>query len=168
MAELDEQTRKRLRPFRGLAWAVYLVVAVVFSLAITINVVRSTLAMTPERPPPSTAKLSPEECVATARALLAELDARRNALSAPPDGGAVRRADIDWTMFRIDWLVRENDAESRCVGEGPDRESMRDVFRGLDKVMDLYTTHAVQFAGEVGPTLDTLRADLNKAAPPGP
>ena len=30
--------------------------------------------------------------------------------------------------------------------------------------MDLYTTHAVQFAGEVGPTLDDLDAELKTPA----
>lgn len=163
MEVLDEKERARLRPFRGLAWGVYLVVAVVFSLAITINVVRSTLAMTPERPPPSTEKLPVAACVAVAKELLAELDARRNALSDPPDGGAVRRVDADWTRFRIDWLIRENEAESRCTSDTPEREHLVNVFKDLDKLMDLYTTHAVQFAGEVGPTLDALRLDLQQA-----
>lgn len=160
---MDEKEKARLRPFRGLAWAVYLVVAVTFSLAITINVVRSTLAMTPDRPPPSTTKLTPAECVASAKELLRELEARRNGLSNPPDGGSVRRVDADWTLFRIDWLVRENEAESRCVGPDADRAALVRIFKDLDKLMDLYTTHAVQFAGEVGPTLDALRTDFAAA-----
>lgn len=153
----------RYRPFRGLAWGFYLLVAVTFSLAITVNVVRSTLAMTPDRPPPSTELLSPEECVLRARALWTELDQRRNSLSDPPDAGSVRRVDVDWTQFRIEWLTRHNETASRCGAEGTDREVLRKIFKELDTVMDLYTTNAVQFAGEVGPTLDALRADLKTA-----
>jgi hypothetical protein len=158
MAAPDENAR--YRPFRGLMWGVYLLVSVTFSLAITVNVVRSTLAMTPEPPPANSAKLTPEECVATARALWTELDRRRNSLSDPPDAGSVRRVDIDWTQFRIEWLTRHNQAASRCIGEGPERAALAKLFKDLDAVMDLYTTNAVQFAGEVGPTLDALRADF--------
>ena len=161
MAAPDDNAR--YRPFRGLMWGVYLLVAVTFSLAITVNVVRSTLAMTPEPPPPSSVKLTPDECVAVARDLWAELDRRRNSLSDPPDAGSVRRVDIDWTQFRIQWLTRHNQAKSRCVGEGSERVLLAKLFKDLEAVMDLYTTNAVQFAGEVGPTLDALRADLKTA-----
>jgi len=153
----------KYRPYRGLAYGLYLVVAVTFSLAITINVVRSTLAMTPAPPPPSTVQLSADECVKIARALWTELDQRRNGLSDPPDAGSVRRVDVDWTHFRIQWLTRHNEAASRCAGEGPERAQVKRIFKGLDAVMDLYTTNAVQFAGEVGPTLDALRKDLKEA-----
>lgn len=161
MAAPDDNAR--YRPFRGLAWGFYLFVAVTFSLAITVNVVRSTLAMTPDRPPPATTLLTADQCLATARALWSELDQRRNSLSDPPDAGSVRRVDVDWTQFRIEWLTRHNQAASRCSGEGPDRLVLQKIFIELDTVMDLYTTNAVQFAGEVGPTLDALRADLKTA-----
>lgn len=161
MAASDDNAR--YRPFRGAAWGLYLLVAVTFSVAITINVVRSTLAMTPERPPPPTTLLSSDECVAAARALWSELDLHRNSLSDPPDAGSVRRVDVDWTQFRIEWLTRHNEAASRCSGDGPDRLLLKKIFKELDAVMDLYTTNAVQFAGEVGPTLDALRADLKTA-----
>ena len=161
MAEPDNNAR--YRPFRGLAWGFYLLVAVTFSLAITVNVVRSTLAMTPPRPPPSTTPLSLEQCLATARALWVELDEQRNSLSDPPDAGSVRRVDAEWTHFRINWLTRHNEVESRCTAEGPHRLILKRIFEELDSVMDLYTTHAVQFAGEVGPTLDALRSDLKAA-----
>ena len=153
----------RYRPFRGLAWGLYLVFTVTFSVAITVNVVRSTLAMTPPPPPPATTLLSPDECVAAARALWIELDQRRDSLSDPPDAGSVRRVDADWTQFRIEWLMRHNVLASRCAAEGPDRLVIQKIFKELDTVMDLYTTNAVQFAGEVGPTLDALRADLKTA-----
>ena len=161
MAAPDDNAR--YRPYRRLAWGVYLLVAVVFSVAITVNVVRSTLAMTPERPPAPTSLLSPAECVSTARGLWIELDQRRNSLSDPPDAGSVRRVDVDWTQFRIEWLTRHNEAASRCAGQTADRLTLTRIYKELDTVMDLYTTNAVQFAGEVGPTLDALRADLQTA-----
>lgn len=157
------EEKARYRPFRGLAWGFYLLVAVTFSVAITINVVRSTLAMTPARPPPSTSLLSPEECLAIARALWTELDHRRNSLSDPPDAGLVRRVDVDWTHFRVEWLTRHNEARSRCATEAPERAALKRIYKELDAVMDLYTTNAVQFAGEVGPTLDALRANFKAA-----
>ena len=62
----------RYRPFRIASYAFYLIVTVVFSVAITVNVVRSTLAMTPDRPPPSTELMTPSECLTTARSLWSE------------------------------------------------------------------------------------------------
>ncbi len=164
-APLSPEEKRRYRPYRGLAWGLYIFFAVAFSLAITINVVRSTLAMTPEKPPASNALMEADACVAVARALWAELDHRRNSLSDPNDGGSVRRVDVDWTAFRLEWLTRHNAAASRCGGDGADRVPLKRIYKELDTVMDLYTTNAVQFAGEVGPTLDALRADLNAYKP---
>jgi hypothetical protein len=141
------------RPFRAAAWAFYLLIAVAFSVAITINVVRSTLAMTPDRPPASKVSLSPQECLDTARALWNELDARRKSMS---EATPVRGVDAHWTSFRIDWLKREHEADSRCA--------QKKIFEQLDSLMDLYTTHAVQFAGEIGPTIDELNANLEAAS----
>ena len=150
----------RYRPYRAAAYAFYLVVAVTFSLAITINVVRSTLAMTPDRPPPSTELMTGSECVASAKTLWVELDAQRKSMS---EAAKVRTVDASWTAFRIDWLTRVHDIESRCT-RGDERVTQKKIFRELDSLMDLYTTHAVQFAGEVGPTIDALNSDLKAAA----
>ncbi len=160
-APLSPEEKRLYRPYRGLAWGLYIFFAVIFSLAITINVVKSTLAMTPAKPPPTSELMSPDACVATARSLWAELDQRRDSLSDPFDGGSVRRVDVDWTAFRIEWLTRHNAAASRCGSDAPDRAPLKRIYKELDTVMDLYTTNAVQFAGEVGPTLDALRSDLN-------
>jgi hypothetical protein len=146
----------KYRPYRIAAYAFYLVVAVTFSLAITVNVVRSTLAMTPDRPPPSNIPMTPEQCSVAARSLWRELDGHRKGLSEAPK---VSSADVTWTAFRIDWLTRAHENESRCT-RGDDREAQRKIFRELDSLMDLYTTHTVQFAGEIGPTIDALNADL--------
>ncbi len=150
----------RFRPFRIASWAFYLLLTVVFSVAITVNVVRSTLAMTPDRPPPSTEPLDPGACLSTARALWTELDAQRRTMS---EAAKVRSVDVSWTRFRIDWLQRAHETESRCT-QGGQRVAQKKIFRELDALMDLYTTHAVQFAGEIGPTIDELNADLAAVA----
>ena len=160
MAGVPAKEAERYGPYRAAAWGLYTVFAVIFSLAITVNVVRSTLAMTPKRPPAAVSLLDPAQCTSAARALWSELDARRKMMS---EARPVRAVDVTWTHFRIDWLIRAHEAESRCTGDNPDRKPQKAIFKKLNTLMDLYTTHAVQFAGEVGPTLDDLTAELDAA-----
>jgi hypothetical protein len=148
----------RYRPFRAAVWVVYIAITAVIGTLVTIGVTKSVWSMTPKVHPTAGPLLTPSECLDKARALYAELDARRQALSAAAE---VRKTDQDWTKFRMGWLTRMRDAEGACgVGES-DREEIKKVYERLDKLMDLYTTHAVQFAGEVGPTLDALKASLH-------
>jgi hypothetical protein len=152
----------RYRPFRVAAWSMYIAVATVFALFITVSVIRSTLAMSPDHRPPAATILSVEECLQRARGLYLELDERRKTMSQARE---VRRVDAEWTPFRVDWLSRHRAAESACAVAQPGRESLKAIYDALDKTMDLYTTHAVQFAGEVGPTLDALKASLDASTP---
>lgn len=161
MSEAAPRSEAKYRPYRAAMWAVYLVFSLFVGLAVTLSVLHSVQKMTPRRPPSATPALDPEACRALAEQLFGELDSRRQALSAAEP---VRRVDADWTQFRVKWMNEFRDAEARCDVDARDRESTRRLFQSLEKVADLYTVHAVQFAGEVGPTLDTLRAEL-KATP---
>jgi hypothetical protein len=154
------QLDARYKPFRIAMWAVYFTVLMFFTGSITVSVIRSALAMTPDHQTGSVAQLSPEECVGRARALWNDLDERRRSMSAQPN---VERVDAEyWTQFRIEWLTRHREAEAACAVDAPGRENLKALFKRLDRVMDLYTTHATQYAGEVGPSVDALKKSLGQ------
>jgi hypothetical protein len=153
MATLDPKDR-RLRPFRIAAWAVYLSVAVSFSLLIVGSVVRSTAHMTPPRPRAVAERLPVEGCVGQATQLFNQLEAERQRLGSAPQ---VTRADQSWTSFRLDWLTRERELEARCGLDEAGREALQPVFSELVDVLDAYTTATVQFSGGVGPKIEAFR-----------
>lgn len=154
MSATPDPKDPRFRPFRAFAWATYLVVATVFSLLVTVSVVRSVWRMTPPELPPAP-EWSAGDCVRTAKALFDELESQRRRLT---DGATVRRADADWLEFRSEWLGRYRQSEAHCH-----EPKARAAFVRLEEVLDLYTTGAVQLAGEMGPTLDAFRAALDAA-----
>lgn len=148
----------RFRPFRTAAWAVYLVVAVGFSSLIIYSVFSSVFRMTPGRPTGITDIMTEKDCAIEARALLADLDEHRKALFADKD---TRTADQRFLPFRNDLLRRKKLLEARCAIDAKERAALRDMFATLDQVLDLYTTSTVQFAGGVGPALDSLKEQLD-------
>jgi hypothetical protein len=150
----------RYRPYRAAVYGVYLTVAVVFSLLVLVSVVRSVRQMTPPLPPPDDTLLSVRECVEGAETLFAELEAARRSLE---QGGAARAAAVRWSDFRVRWLEKLRALQARCGPETRGRRILQPVFYQLEEVLDLYTTHAVQYAGELGPTVDRLRDSLQKA-----
>lgn len=150
----------RFRPFRVAMYGLYLVIVVGFSLLVIVSVVRSVGKMTPKSPPPSEAVLTVPECLDRAQALWNELDDHRKQFSQTDRAVSV---DRQWVVFRVDWLKRLKEAEAVCAAYSRGREQYRKVFEALDQLMDLYTTHAVQYAGEVGPAVDKFRASLSEA-----
>src|SRR4051812_4114127 len=109
----QEPLDPRYRPFRIATWAVYFAVFAFFTGSITVSVIRSVLAMTPDHRPSLNAQLSPEECLAKAKELWADLDEHRKAMSSQPE---VRKVDADyWLQFRVDWLARHRRAEEACA-----------------------------------------------------
>jgi len=149
----------RFRGFRRVAWGVYLAFTTTFALLITYSVISSTMKMSPPHHS-AESTLAVELCVVKARALFAELDQKRDELS---NAKEVRVADTEWTKFRLDWLERQRQLEARCVGDSVEREKLKPVFKTLQSLMNLYTTHAVQYAGEIGPSVDKLRKQLDEA-----
>lgn len=155
----DNPKDPRFLPFRRVAWGLYFGVTVPFALLITFSVIFSTLKMSPPHYPP-TASLEPARCIEQAQVLFGELDKRREDLSQAKE---VRVADEEWTKFRLDWLTRERELEGKCFGDTPEREKLKPVFKTLQGLMNLYTTNAVQYAGEVGPSVDKLRKQIEEA-----
>ncbi|MHB8876075.1 MAG: hypothetical protein ACYC8T_20485 [Myxococcaceae bacterium] len=161
MAKRDADTKDpRFRPFRVTAYLTYIVVVVVFSSLIIFSVVRSVLAMTPPRLPESSTTLTVAECLERAEGLWRELEGRRKSLG---DHSAARQADSAWPGFRRQWLERHRQAEAVCALESKQRVALKEVFTRLERAMDLHTTHAVQYAGEIGPTVDAMRQAMNQA-----
>ncbi|MEW6430964.1 MAG: hypothetical protein AB1730_05590 [Myxococcota bacterium] len=156
---VPEPKDPRFRPFRTAAWGLYLVVAVGFSSLVVYSVFRSVVAMTPKRPAASGQALPVPECVAQARALLDRLDAQRRDFSQP----AATRADQRFLGFRDGWLKDKRALEARCGLEDPGREKLTEAFDELERLLDLYTTSSVQYAGAVAPTLESLRERLDEA-----
>src|SRR4051794_14946852 len=150
----------RFRPFRIGAYAFYLVVVSAVSLLVIRSVVGSVIKMTPGRRPDAEPTLTVGECLQRSESLFQELESERARLtSAFP----ASRTDDNWVRFRVSWKERYRDAESHCALESRSRQSLRKVYEKLSRVMDLFTTSAVQYAGEAGPGVDELRASLEAA-----
>ena len=157
MSEPGPKSDPRFRPFRAAAWAVYLVFAVTLSGLVIVSVARSVAAMSPPRPTTQGASLGEAECRAEAHRLFADLEAHRQQFAGAAE---VRRVDAEWTRFRREWMNALRAVEGRCGVAEAGREPLAALFGQLERVADLYTTHAVQFAGEVGPSLDALKRQL--------
>lgn len=146
------------RPFRVLMYGLYLVVVVTFSLAVTSSVVKSVWQMSPKVPTLAEPVMSVSECYERASDLWKLLEKERQGLAATE---VTSRLAEQWSQFRIDWLRQQRLAQAQCLLDSRERRTLRTVFMKLDRAMDLYTTHAVQFAGEVGPTVDDVKRMLN-------
>ena len=160
MSEPDPRKDPRFRPFRAAAYGIYIAVVVAFCLAITISVTRSVMAMTPERKPTVEPVLSYRECLDAADKFWSELESEREKLVRTTPASKV---DKQWMDFRTGWLQRLSDQEAQCALESRDRTGLKEVFRRLEAVQDLYTIHAVQYAGEVGGAVDSLRGAFSAA-----
>ncbi|MCA2977802.1 MAG: hypothetical protein INH41_02840 [Myxococcaceae bacterium] len=145
----------RLRPFRAMSWALYLVVSVGFSGLVIFSVSKSVFEMSPGRPE-AAEKRSVPECVAGLTAAFEELERERAALGRLKAVGA----DQGWMVFRNGWVRRARQLEATCDVEAPDREALRRAFAALHEVMDVATVNATQVSGQMGPALDSFRAQL--------
>ncbi len=146
------------RPFRVAAYSLHIALSGFVAIAVIISTFQSACSTPRVKRQPDQA-LPVAECLAQADALWAELDQKRQGLAGNQPAS---KADHAWAKFRLDWLQRHRMVEARCAGEG-ERAILSDVYRRLDHAMDLYTTHAVQYSGEVGPSVDKLKAALQQA-----
>jgi len=149
----------RYRPFRVAVLSVYLAVVSLFCVLITASVARSVRSMSPRREPVRTATLDRPACGTRAASLLDELEEHRRSLTGIVPASA---ADESWMTFRVEWLDRLRQSERSCGVDAPEREDLRRLFRELEHLEDLYTTSAVQYAGEIAPALDGFRRALAK------
>ena len=150
----------RYRPFRVAAYALYLLVVVAFCALLISSVVRSVIAMTPTQGGDAAPLISVRECADRADDLWQQLDRQRQALSSESPAAATAKR---WSEFRVAWLQRLREAESRCALPTHSRKRLKTAFDRLEHLQDLYMTHAVQFAGEIGDTLDSFRLSLEAA-----
>lgn len=146
------------RPYRRAVFGSFLAIACLGSLVFIVSVMTSVAHMTPARRAPSGQPLGPEECAAEIRSLFGGLEEGRKNLTRELD---VHRADRRWDDFRVGWLQRFRDVEARC--NTPHGPRFQKALSRLEALLNLYTTHAVQFAGEVGPTVDSFRKAIDAA-----
>lgn len=140
-------------------YGLYLALVAVFCLMVIVSVVRSVRAMTPEKRPEVSPPLTVRECLDQAQTLYGELEIARKKMGE----GAARTAAQRWSNFRIGWLERLRVLESQCAPSSRSRPGLAPVFAELQKLVDLYTTHAVQYSGEVGPAVDRLKVRIETA-----
>jgi hypothetical protein len=151
----------RYRPFRIAAYGVYLVLVVGFCLAIIISVTRSVVAMSPEQHALVEPVLTYRECLDAASTLWTELEAERESLvRASTEARTVDRRGFD---FRTQWLTRLREREARCALDSRNNIGLKQVYRHLEDVLNRYTIHAVQYAGEVGGSVDALQGAFSAA-----
>lgn len=162
MSDVDPRKDPRFRPFRAAAYGVHIGVSTIFCLWLIVNVSRSVAAMTPEKLPPAEPEqvLSFRECIEAAQTLWTDLENKRETLVRDMPA---RNVDQEWMPFRTSWLQRLRERESRCAIDSRERTELRTVFKRLEEVEDLYTIHAVQYAGEVGGAVDALQAAFDAA-----
>jgi len=143
----------RFRPYRRGMLGLYLVLTVVFCLHLIVSVFRSTGEMTFSPAGEAHAPRPDAECAAGLRTLWGELEVQRGEMSSP----SALAADQRFLSFRAQWFPRFRALEASCV---PGRPAQGELFRALEKLADLYTTLAVRYAGEAGPTVEGLRMGL--------
>jgi hypothetical protein len=160
VSEPDPRKDPRYRPFRAAAYGLYIALVVAFCLGITISVTRSVGAMTPEKKSPVEPVLSYRECLDAADQLWSQLESEREKLVRTTPA---RKVDRQWMEFRTTWMARLRDREAQCALGSRDRVDLRELYRRLEEVQDLYTIHAVQYAGEVGGAVDALRGAFSTA-----
>ncbi len=160
MSEPDPRKDPRYRPFRAAAYGLYIAVVSVFCLFIIVSVTRSVASMTPELKPPVEPVLSYRECLDAAEQLWSQLEAEREKLVRTTPA---REVDRQWMAFRVQWMGRLRDREAQCALGSRDRVDLKELYHQLEEIQDLYTIHAVQYAGEVGGVVDTLRGAFSAA-----
>jgi hypothetical protein len=100
------------------------------------------------------------ECAEQAERLWAELDEQRKALSNYQER---REMEEHWSRFRVAWLQELRRIESTCAIRSRSREPLTQAFELLERLQNLYATHAVQFASEIGGTLEEFHRALEAA-----
>ncbi|WPB72999.1 hypothetical protein KYC5002_28530 [Archangium violaceum] len=160
MSESDPRKDPRFRPFRAAAYGLYIAVVSAFCIAVIIGVTRSVRALTPAKKPAEEQVLTYRECLDAADSLWSQLESEREKLVRI---SPARDVDKEWLTFRTNWLQGMRETEARCALESRDRANLKEVFRRLEDVQDLYSIHAVQYAGEVGGVVDALRGAFSTA-----
>ena len=140
-------------------YGLYITIVVAFCSALAWSTFKSLLEMSPKRPTEVEQLLTVNECIDEAENLWVRLDDERKGLTR---GHPARAADEAWSRFRVEWLRDLRALEARCAVESRSRTNLRPLFEQLDSLQDLYMTHAVQYAGEVGPAVDKLQAEIKR------
>lgn len=145
----------RFRRYRQAMVGLYTLLTVVFCLHLIVSVVRSTQAMTFRREAAAAEPRTEAECGSGLRALWQELETQRGQMAS---GRAAVEAEQAFLAFRAGWFPRFRALEAACA---PGRPPQKALFADVERLADLYTTLAVRYAGEAGPTVDRVRSALD-------
>lgn len=156
----DNPKDPRFRGFRIAMYAVYLTLVGIISVLVINSVVRSVISMTPSRRGDTDTVLTVRECLDLADSMFRDIEDHRRRLTDQP---SARKADEAWGQFRVKWLSHKRDTEVKCALESSSRKPVRAVYDRLERVMDLYTIHATQYAGEIGFKVDELKESMREA-----
>jgi hypothetical protein len=117
--------------------------------------------MTPALPPAPAQLADVGVCTQRAESLWSELEERRRGLA--KEAEPIRAAHQRWEEFRLGWLKQLRAAQAECTADSPERSRLGLLFRDLERLEDLYSTHAVQYVGEIGPSVGRFERDLASA-----
>jgi hypothetical protein len=154
------------RPLRIVLWTAYGVATIFFCACLYLGVYRGARERQGRAP-----QLSPlasvdaearRQCTRDLGALYRELNERLEAtlLSRP-----ARRSSAEWEQWSPSWRSRLLAAGARCrlqEGDAPGTLELRRAFRELSEVHRHYTTLAVQYAKEIGPSTDELHQSMQR------
>lgn len=141
-------------------YTAYLILVTAFCGLLIYSLMGSVRLMSPARLPASEAVLTLRECVERAQGLFTQLESEREGFLR---GGTARDVDRRWVTFRVKWLKDLRDAEARCAPAGSrSRPTLRALYDRLERLQDLYATHATQFSSALGPEVELFRAQVSE------
>lgn len=160
MAKGTSPRDSRFKSFRTAAYGIYIVVVAVFSSLLIFSVFKSVAQMSPRAADSAEKQLTGRECVDGVERLWRSLDGRRRAFT---DAKQPTEIDADFARFRTGWMKELRALESRCAVESRSRVALKQLFGRMQKLQSLYTTHSVQFAGELAPEVERFTEGLRAA-----
>jgi hypothetical protein len=152
----------RYRPFRRAVYAIYIGAACLVAGLVIWSVLASVIKMSPRMAHAIATTSAVGLCTQAVQRLWDELEQQRRGLA---DYAGQPHAELKWTEFRVRWLSELRQEEAQCGVDAADRAGLKKAFLQLQHVGDLYTTSAVQFEGEIGPSVQSLRKALRGLEP---
>lgn len=161
MSNPERASERSGRLLRRIFTSVYGLVALVFSLLITIGVVRGLTEIRGPRPAPP---LAAEACLERIEALREELLDRLAAFARSTSAAEEANAFGPWA---VEHRGRYEQTRARCnppAGANPAQtEAIRDALTHLRRALDLSEIQATHWSRHLGPELDESAEAIDKA-----
>jgi hypothetical protein len=154
------------RPFRLAVFGIFVAFSTLYILLIARGIILSLMhqGMLPLTPMANECRRGPDSCTQGLVELRAALDAKSCELERT--GTAAERLWDDWSQA---WQRDLSSLRSECClvsGRGPPgRDRLARAAADLERLGQLYTTHLVQYAREIGPQAERCATDLAVIVP---